>query len=291
MSVDTTTDPSEAIFTFGIPRGDTGPTGPTGPQGNTGPVGPTGPQGPQGPQGEQGIPAYNLLFENETLDNVVTGVYAKNQAPSVEAVMSATGETKYGKPVVKMKYTFNNICGNGVESIDKSYSEANKTTTYMLNFYGPLRVDNTEALKKNQYPIEIKDGKSIESILEPGKITAASDRKFAFSNATVEYNYGDSSTIQLPIITPVDSLSHVLTLSDTATTPKLNSVTFAKPDAATGKSKVSFNLTMPSVYATNTTGGGTSSEIQAENTFYIRNQKGNFQKIDMSLDDGVLELN
>lgn len=291
VSVYTTTDSSKAVFTFGIPKGDTGPKGDKGDTGSQGVTGPTGPQGPQGPQGEQGIPAYNLLFENDTLDNVVTGVYAKNQAPSVEAIMFATEEIRDGKPVVKMSYTFNNISGNGVESIDKSYSEANKTTTYMLNFYGPLRVDDTEELKKNQYPIEIKDGKSIESILAPGKITAASDTKFAFSNATVEYNYGDSSTIQLPIVTPVDGLSHVLTLSDTATTPKLNSVTFAEPDATTGKSKVSFNLTMPSVYATNKAEAETPTNIKAENTFYIRNQKGNFQKIDMSLDDGILELN
>ena len=292
VSIDTTTNPSEAVFTFGIPKGDTGPKGDQGEQGPKGEQGTQGPKGDQGPTGPTGAAAYDLYFEtfSGTEENVV-GIYAYNSKPFVRATMQSTGETQEGKEVVKMSFTFGNIVGNGVESIDKLYSEANKTTTYMLNFYGALRADNTEELKKNQYPIEIKDGRSIEAILAPGKITAASDTKFAFSNATVEYNYGDSSTIQLPIITPVDSLSHVLTLSDTATTPKLNSVTFAKPDAATGKSKVSFNLTMPSVYATNTTGGGTSSEIQAENTFYIRNQKGNFQKIDMSLDDGILELN
>lgn len=76
------------LFTFGIPRGDTGATGPEGPQGpqgepgETGPQGPagaTGPQGPkgdtgatgpEGPQGEQGPagpqgPAYTLTEEDK----------------------------------------------------------------------------------------------------------------------------------------------------------------------------------------------------------------------------------
>lgn len=47
-------DNVQAIFSFTIPRGDTGAVGPQGPAGESGPAGPTGPQGPQGIQGIQG---------------------------------------------------------------------------------------------------------------------------------------------------------------------------------------------------------------------------------------------
>ena len=304
VSVDVTTDPSIATFNFGIPRGlqgDTGPQGIQGAKGDVGATGPTGPQGPQGDQGDQGEPGLYInpdYFESSTsdtqdtnkkitIDGFYTDIPGSERSAEAMIIPHPSGQTYVSDSKISFEYRFKNMIGNGIKSVSLNTDKSSATnTTYDFTFYADII--NPDGETSSVASISLEKGRSITEILSPGPITIASKSTPAYSTATVKYTYGDDTEIKLPIITPVDSSSHVLTLSDTATTPKLNSVTFADPDPTTGKSTVSFDLTMPSVYVTNTAKAVTPSDIEAKNTFYIRNQKGNFQKIDLSLDDGTL---
>ncbi len=311
VSVDTITNPSKAMFTFGIPKGDTGPQGP---QGIQGPKGDQGIQGDTGPKGDTGNPAYNLSFPVfKGRADSVHGIYASSQLPQVTATANAPkGDlTPEGKQNVYLTYEFENIIGNGVEKVTESANPDDLLgTDYTLKFFGPLDINSEDdpnyheeifddPSKKNiyTYTLHVRNGASLKKITPTNLINFPTDSYAYVVNNTVLTGATEEGTtgpsFNSPLIVLTDDVGKSSIALDTTGTTKSLSFNYntEKFNTETGRLPVSAKITLPAVYATS----GTSSltvpvDITAKNQFYIRNMLGNFQKIDMSLDDGILEL-
>lgn len=350
VAVNTTTDPSKAVFSFGIPSGVQGPVGPEGPQGiqgvrgEQGPAGEQGVQGPtgpigatpnitlnaevnntsgtpavtvtksgteenpsfnlaftgirgeQGPKGDKGDPASYLTFSTSTTGGAENSkitfakegedfvVYDPDHTPTATIAMSTTPEG-----VVHTKYDFSALVGNGIKSFTSEPSTVDSgTNNYTLTFYGSVYTNTPENSTSKEVVLSVKNGRGISIIDAPTEIVS-SPETYTKADAIIHYSDAGTGTLTLPLVTPVDGGNHNLVISNTATTPALNAVTFGQPDE-NGKSKVDFDITLPGVYATknNVSVETPATEIDAINSFYIRNQVGSFQKISVSLDDGEL---
>lgn len=220
---------------------------------------------------------------------LISGVKDAEHDPIATIQMKALTTTDAeGKRDVATRYEFQNIIGNGIESVEQVESpDDSGVNECTLTFYGLVRSGNQNS---KTFTIRTTNGRGITGWSVPNNIvTPTSTDTYTYAESVVSYSKGDPSTVKIPIVVPVDGGAHSLTLSKDSVTPSLNSVEFGTPDSKTGKSSVKFNITLPAVYATNSNVIPSEvGDISVTNSFFIRNQQGNFQKITMSIDDGTL---
>lgn len=248
----------------------------------------------QGPQGTPGKNAKLTVNSSSTtaseIDKITISGYAGADTDPVININSTLTSVDSESPVIHLAYTFKNILGNGIKSISyNSSAQDSGVNTLTFTTFANMNLSTSDVPNyTTQKTIEIRNGRGIQSFTHPTnqEINPFGANKWATAPVNVNLSDNTSTTLQMPVITPVQGKT-TFEIANDATEVGITSE-FGQINTTNGTVPVNFRMKLFEVTASTSANEITTGPITATNTFYLHTKQNSVQAISISLDDGDL---
>lgn len=223
-------------------------------------------------------------------DRITISGYAGADATAAASIQSKLVEQPNGDRALHLAYTFTNMIGNGIKSISYTPSNADSgenVLTFKTFANMNLGTDENPTYSDTK-EIIIKNGSGISNFTHPinGTITPSTEKSWARAPVYVSLSNGDTKTLPMPIITPVQG-NTTFEIANSTSEIGITSE-FGEVNRVNGTVPVHFTMKLFEVTASENEADITTGPVSATNTFYLHTKQGSSQAITIGLDDGDL---
>ena len=260
--------------------------------------GPKGEPGKDGAPGKDGIDGKNATVSvsssssttADEKDRITISGYAGADTSTAANINSSLEELSNGDRALHLAYTFTNMIGNGIKSISYAPSDADSGENVLtFKTFANMNIGTDEnPTYSDTKEIIIKNGSGILAFTNPinGTITPSTETSWARAPVYVTLSNGDTKTLPMPIITPVQG-NTTFEIANSTSEIGITSE-FGEVNRANGRVPVHFIMKLFEVTASADETDITTEPVSATNTFYLHTKQGSSQAITIGLDDGDL---
>lgn len=259
-----------------------------------GPPGEAGKDGAPGKDGTDGKNATITVDSSSTAaddrNKITISGYAGADATAEASINSKLETLSTGDRLLHLAYTFTNMIGNGIKSVSYAPSDADSGENVLtFKTFAKMNLGTDENPNySDTKEIIIKNGSGIRAFTYPvdGTITPSTETSWARAPVYVTLSNGDTKTLPMPIITPVQG-NTTFEIANSTSEIGITSE-FGEVNRANGRVPVHFIMKLFEVTASANEADITTEPVSATNTFYLHTKQGSSQAITIGLDDGDL---